>query len=259
MLTISHIYGHGFNRPQLSKLEKLGFRIRPQISTYMGSQICRFIDFEKGPSLEVIEVTNERDYLDFVPEGMKPYCPGIELALPEGSESSLAAFENEFSHLCPTTIHVNYDGSIDQRQPGWNYLNFETPVVTDTFIWLAESEEPIPVRESITDHPNGIKGILGFVFDLEPDKLRGFSKLVKQDLSGATIKIGGIEVWLKNTIEDFPDVHAKIFPLIAIILKAANLDYFAAQMDNVRKVSFMSGPAVHIETNMQSWDLLITL
>ena len=53
----------------------------------------------------MIEVTNERDYLDFVPEGMKPYCPGIELALPEGSESSLAAFENEFSHLCPNTIH----------------------------------------------------------------------------------------------------------------------------------------------------------
>jgi len=124
---------------------------------------------------------------------------------------------------------------------------------------MAESEEPIPVREHNTDHPNGVKGILGFVFDLEPDVLSGFSKIVKQDLSGGTIKIGGIEVWLKNTIEDFPDVHDKIFPLIAIILKAANLDHFAAQMDNVRKVTFMSGPAVHIKTNMQSWDLLITL
>jgi hypothetical protein len=225
----------------------------------MGSQLCRFIDFEKGPSLEMIEVTNERHYLDFVPEGMKPYCPGIELALPEGSERSLAAFENELSHLCPNTLHVNYDGSIDRREPGWNYLNFGTPVVPDTFIWLAESEEPIPVREHITDHPNGVKGILGLVFNLELDSIKGFSQLVKEDFSGETLKIGGMEVWLKSAVDDFPDVHDKIFPLITIILKTDNLDYFAAQMDTARKVSFMSDPAVHIETNVQAWDLLITL
>ena len=32
-----------------------------------------------------------------------------------------------------------------------------------------------------------------------------------------------------------------------------------SQLDNVRKVSFMSVPAVHVETNMQSWDLIITI
>ena len=49
----------------------------------------------------------------------------------------------------------------------------------------------------------------------------------------------------------------KIFPLIAIILRAENLDYFAASTVGAREVSFVSRLAVHIETNKLSWDLLV--
>jgi len=258
MPTISNIYGHGFDRRQLSKLETLGFKTRPQVSRYMGSQICRFIDFGEGPSLELIEVANEEEYLDFVPKGMEPYCPGISLVLPKGSEARIEDFEHEFGQLHPYALHVNYDGSTDRRGPGWNYLNFEIAVVADTFIWLTEYEEPRPVREDKTDHPNGVKGILGFVFDLEIGRLREFSELVKEDFVKGALRIGELEVWSKSAIDVFPDVADKVFPLIAIILRAENHDCFAAPMDGAREVSLMSRPAVHIETNRLSWDLLVT-
>ena len=256
MFTISNIYGHGFDRVQLSKIERLGFRIRPQISRFMGSQICRFIDFNKGPALELIEVENEKEYLDFVPKGMKPYCPGISLVLPETSERNLRDFEQEFSELQPYDLHVNYDGSTDPRKPGWNYLNFEIPLVTDTFIWLTKPDKPQPIQEHNTDHPNGVKGILGLVFDLENEDLKKLSELVKEDVVDGVPKVDGLEMWSKSTMYDFPNVRNKLFPLLAIVLKTETFDYFV-EIDDAREVSFMSRPAMHIETNRLSWDLLV--
>ena len=258
MLVISNIYGHGFDCRQLSKLETLGFRIRPQGSTYMGSQICRFIDFEGGPCLELIEVEDDKEYLDFVPKGMIPYCPGISLILSEGSKTTISDFEREFQRLCPYALHVNYDGNTDPRGPGWNYLNFGIPVVTDTFIWLTELDAPRPVRDYDTDHPNAVKGIEGLVFDLEVESLKGLSQLVREDIMGGVLRIGGLQVWSKRAVDDFPDLHDKVFPLVAIILKAESLDYFAAPVGGAREASFMSRPAIHVETSKLSWDLLIT-
>ena len=119
MLAISNIFGHDFDSHQLSRLETLGFRIRPQVSTYMGSQLCRFVDFEKGPCLEFIEVEDDKAYLDFVPDGMTPYCPGISLALFQESETTIGDYERELHHLLPYTLHVSYDGSADPARPGW--------------------------------------------------------------------------------------------------------------------------------------------
>ncbi len=79
MLTISNIYGHGFDQALCARMETLGFRMRPQVSTYMGTQLCRFIDFASGPALELIEVESEQAYLDFVPDGMGPTAPAFRL------------------------------------------------------------------------------------------------------------------------------------------------------------------------------------
>jgi hypothetical protein len=258
MLTISNIYGHGFDRRQLSRLETLGFRIRPQTSTYMGSQICRFIDFEEGPALELIEVEDETVYLDFVPPGMKPYCPGISLALPEGSAKRIHDFERELRQLRPYALHVNYDGSTDPDGPGWHYLNFEIPIVPDTFLWLTGFDEPRPVERHDTHHPNAVEGIVGLVFDLETENLKVLSELVEESCEEDTLTVSGVAVWSKSTLDDSFSTQDKDFPLTAIVLKAESLDYFSTSMDGVREVSFMSRPAVHIETNRQSWDLWVT-
>lgn len=258
MFTISNIYGHGFDRTQLSKLKRMGFKIRPEFSRYMGSQICRFIDFEEGPSLELIEVANEEEYLNFVPRGMKPYCPGISLVLPKRSESSLRDSEQKFSELRPYALHVNYDGSADPKKPGWDYLNFEIQLVADTFIWLTKLDEPIPIREHITDHSNGVKVILGLMFDLKIEELKSLSRLVNEDIVDGVLKIGGVKIWSKSAIDDFPNVHDKLFPLLAIVLKADTFNYFEAQIGDAKEVSFMTRSAIHIETNKLAWDLLVT-
>ena len=80
---------------------------------FSGSQHCRFIDFKEGPALELIDVEDHKAYLDFVPKEMMPYCPGISLALPEGSERRIEEVERGFRRLRPYTLHVNYDGGTD--------------------------------------------------------------------------------------------------------------------------------------------------
>ena len=165
-------------------------------------------------------------------------------------------FEHDFSELQPYPLHVNYDGSTDPRKPGWNYLNFGIPLVTDTFIWLTKPDEPRLIQEYTTDHPNGIKGIVGLVFDQELEDLQRLSKLAKEDVVEGVLKIGELKMWSKSALYDFPDVRNKLFPLLAIVLKAETFDSFV-EIDDAREVSFMSSPAMHIETNRLSWDLLV--
>jgi hypothetical protein len=252
MLTISNIYGHGFDKPQFSKLEAFGFRMRPEVSTYMGSQLCHFIDFESGPALEFIEVEDHQAYLDFVFEGMKAYCPGISFVLAESSTKTVGDFEREFHDLEPYLLHVNYDSSQTPAAPGWNYLNFKIPVVADTFVWLTAFDQPRPVRHFETTHPNGVTGVIGLVFDLDCVDLDVLARLLKTDFSGGALQAGGVSIRAKDAL---PPLVAKTFPLKAIVLRAKNLDFFAASA--VRASSFMAHPAVHIHTNPLAWDLLI--
>jgi hypothetical protein len=255
---ISNLYGHGFDRTQLSKLEKFGFSIRPEASEYMGSQICRFIDFAEGPSLELIEVTREKDYLAFVPKGMKPFCPGISLLIEEDSESTIEDYEQRFSHLHPYTLHVNYDGSTAPRKPGWNYLNFETPIVTDTFIWLTKLDSPKPTRRKITFHPNGVKGLSGIVVNLPSEELRTLAQVVNKPIVDGSLDINGIRVWSGNASNYLPEKGDKRFPLQAVVLKTDNRGFeYLSKIEGAKQISFMAQPAISIETNRKSWDVLI--
>lgn len=256
MLAVSNIYGHGFDSLQLARLEQLGFSLRPQAFRYMGAQVCRFIDFEQGPCLELIEVEDERAYVEFIPEGMRPYCPGISLAV--AHPELLKNYEREFPHLRPYRLHVNYDGSLDSPGPGWNYLNFGLPPVADTFIWLTGYDDPKPVRERISSQPNTVKGIAGMIFDLEIDRLNEFRQLVKSGLADGPFEINGLSVWSRDMLVEALPGHDKLFPLRAIILRAEKLDYFAALPEQARPCSFMGRPAVHFATNKRSWDLVIT-
>ncbi len=259
MLTIDNMYGHGFDRAQVSRLEALGFSIRPQLTTFLGTQLCRFVDFPHGPSLELIEVEDDRAYQDFVPAGMAPYCPGISLELPRDSPATLADYEIEFRQLHPYVLHVNYDGSVNPPQPGWNYLNFAIPVVQNTFIWLTGYDEPRPAPIQGSVQPNGVEGVAGLVFDLGVENLKGLRYLLHEPFVDGTLPAsGGLTVWSTRALDDFPALAEKTFPLVAIILKAKTLDFFADRGDHVRRVTFRSQPAILIETNRLSWDLVIT-
>ncbi len=113
MLVIGNVFGHGFSTAQIEAIEHAGFALRPTPSRYAGSQLCRFIDFETGPALELIEVEDPKAYLDFVPNGMKPYEPGVNLVVPEWAERGLEEFDRRHAMFDPYRVHVAYDGSDD--------------------------------------------------------------------------------------------------------------------------------------------------
>lgn len=258
MLLMSNIYGHGFDRCQLEVLEALGFTMRPQVSTYMGSQICHFIDFHTGPCLELIEVEDQQAYRDFVPEGMVPYCPGISLVAPGRPGHALADYARRFFALEPYPLHVSYDGSPDPHAPGWHYLNFKNPPVPGTFLWLTAYDESRPSHAVHPDHPNGVTGVVGLVFNLVPAALERLSRLVDEPVVDGLLAVGDVAV-IANHREDNPLTGSdKAFPLRAVVLRASSLDAFAAHADAVKAVTFMARPAVLIETNPLAWDLLVT-
>lgn len=253
MLTIGNLYGHGFDPGQLAKLEGMGFVIRPEASTYMGSQLCHFIDFPVGPSLELIEVTDRSDYESFVPSGMEPYCPGISLLVQEGSPAALDGYEREFATLEPYRLHVGYSQGAGPGAPGWHYLNFARPVVPGTFVWLTAFDEPKPVPAKRTGHANGVRGVMGLVLDLGRAELEGLSRLAGQPLIEGEVQIGGVTV-----VGVGAGAAARAFPLRAVVLQVGSLEGFATGLFSAEATQLMGRSTLCIETNPLSWDVWIT-
>jgi hypothetical protein len=258
MLKIGNIYGHGFNDQQIEKLGLMGFSIRPQVSRFAGSQVLRFIDFPEWPSLEFIEVEDEKDYLEFLPKGMVPYCPGINLVLSTNAPTGLIDFQGKFKDWGPYSIHVNYDGSDDAGKPGWNYLNFEIPVARDTFIWLTEQEEPKPSVNLVTIHPNKVNCVTGLVFDMEEDEILEFSQLVDTKIVDGVFKVNGVKIISRNAFDCSKRISDKEFPLVAIVVRSESLNNLQVEGEGVEEIQFFSKPSLYIPTNELSWDLIIT-
>lgn len=257
MLTIGSVYGHGFDSGELARLEKLGFRLRPQVGAYAGSQRLRFIDFASGPSLELIEIEDLDDYQAFVPAGMEPYCPGISLQLAPRSEAFIGGYEQKFASLNPYRLHVNYDGSGHGSRPGWTYLNFATPVVAGTFTWLTALDEPRPERERERAHPNSARRLLGLAFELEAGALDCLAELAGAVTNDGVFQIGEQAIWTKKALAGLPAGRTKTFPLRAVVVEAASLDFFSAPFERVTETTFLSWRAVLIETNALSWNLVL--
>jgi hypothetical protein len=258
MLEIGNVYGHGFGPARVAEMARAGFTVRPEVSHYAGSQICRFLDFEDGPALELIEVADEKAYLDFVPKGMKPYAPGISLVVPDYAERELVDFEGRYQEWGPYSLHVNYDGSNDPGKPGWNYLNFERPVIRDTFVWLTRLDTPRPRRHLVPRHPNGSQGVVGLVVDLPEQGLERLARLTETKQVQGALDINGVKVYSRDALDVMPRFGAKAFPLHAMVVQVEDLEYFARECKEAEVVSFRSRPAIRIRTNDLSWDLLLT-
>ncbi len=258
MLNIGNVYGHGFTAPVLADIEAAGFAFRPGVSHFDGTQLCRFVDFQEGPSLELIEVEDDKAYLRFVPLGMKPYSPGISLVVPDWADRDFPYFEKRFPHLRPYRLHANYDGSRVKGRPGWNYLNFGRPVLRDTFVWLTRPEEPKPQKPSAPMHPNGARGVRGIVVDLDAAELERLARLVETELVGGAIDVDGVLVWSREALAKPPRIAGKVFPLLAVVVEASDLDALPRRFAETRETTFGSQPAVLVRTNDLSWDLMLT-
>lgn len=253
MLSIGSLYGHGFDARQRAQLEEAGFCLRRQASVYEGSQLCNFIDFPTGPALELIEVTDRSDYESFLPAGMAPFCPGISLVVGDGSPARLADYEREFARQEPYRFRVPYPGGTEPGAPGWHYLNFARPVVPGMFIWLTAFDHPKPAPARETRHDNGVGGVVGLLFGLDPEELVGLAQLAGQPLIEGDLRIGGVAITAMGA-DDSP----RLFPLGAVVLRADSLDTVRAHAPTAEETRLLGRPALRIETNPLAWDLLIT-
>lgn len=258
MLSISNVYGHGFGVDGVRDLERTGFVIRPQTSRFPGAQLCRFIDFEEGPSLELIEVEDNRSYVDFLPVGMKPYAPGISLLLPDDARMGFPDYESKFASLRPYRQHFNYDGTEKPAKPGWSYLNFSLPLIEETFVWLTQLDLPRPYRPKPAAQVNGVRRMTGLVFDLDARALERFAAVAGSGRSGGTLTVDGVAVWPRDALAQPVPRGMKIFPLVAVVLEAESLNDLPRSLRAGRETAFLSRPAIRLPTNDLSWDLLIT-
>ena len=254
MVSITNLYGHGFDHGQRAGLARSGFTLRPQASRYAGAQLCHFIDFSTGPALELIEVTDRSDYESFVPAGMAPFCPGISLVVGDGSPAELDTYERDFAAYEPYRLHVPYSGTVPGA-PGWHYVNFGRPVVPGTFIWLTAYDEPRPAPARETGHANGALGVVGLLFDLHWEALEGLSQLAGQPVADGRLRIG--DVTITGTVAGAGG-SPKQFPLREVVLRARSLDTVRAHATTAHETQLMGRPALRLETNPLAWDLLIT-
>jgi hypothetical protein len=255
--SISNVYGHGFYASDVSRLESLGFRIRPEVFRYPGAQLCRFIDFESGPSLEVIDVENEDEYLSFLPAGMEAYSPGISVGV--DSSGALDDAEQALSRFGPYRLHVNYDSRDDVLGAGWNYLNFSVPIVERAFVWLTAYDEPRPrVEGPAGPHPNGVRRVEALAFDLADRALTVLRTLISDSEPGdVALRDNGVEISARDALSGLPDNAEKRFCLRAVVLSCESLEAFR-HLDGVTPCSIAGADAVLVETNALSWDLVIT-
>jgi hypothetical protein len=258
MLTISNVYGHGYDEVQVNRLRSLGFEFREPISRFAGSQLLRFVDFAEGPALEFIEVQDEIEYVDFLPTGMTPYCPGISLLLAPDSSTSMAELKDRHEGWGPNTRHVSYNESDDPHAPGWNYLNFDDPVVRDTFVYVSQPEDPRPISRRTTRHPNTATRVVGLIFDLERRELVRLAHLIGAEAVGGEIETGGVKILSVDAVAaQMISLPVKRFPLAAIVVQAESIGFFEG-VGEVAASEFFAKPSVHIEAPDSSWDLIVT-
>ncbi len=257
MLVIGNVYGHGFSFEAIAAVERAGFTLRDPTSRYAGSQVCHFVDFEDGPALELIEVEDPKAYLDFVPNGMTPYAPGISLVVPPWAERDLSDFERRNEAFRPYRVHAAYDGSDDASRPGWNYLNFARALVPRVFIWLTQLDEPVPRHPVAPRHPNGAFGVRGLVFNGDDETLRHVARIAETPMDRGSVTIEGVTLWPRTALGDVPRIRGKAFPLLAVVVETADLGQVPREVRRAGETTLENAPALRLRTNDLSWDLLL--
>jgi hypothetical protein len=256
MLSIGNLYAHGYGLDRLDGIRSLGYSLRAGSSTYAGSQRLRFVDFADPPALELIRVEDEREYADFIPPGMTPYCPGISVVVDPDSAETFKDYADAFRDWNPYGLHVGYSGGDDPAKPGTNYLNFARPLIEKTFIYLTQYEQPKPARPSPPVHPNGALRATGLVFDLPRETLAPLYSLFGQDPTGDAATLGGVQVFTDNDVTAGLRNREKRFPLLAVVIETGALALKPGS--GVRAVRWLGRPALLAEMNPLSWDIILT-
>ena len=257
-LSLNNIFGHGYEEEHFTAFKQAGFTFRSQNSSFAGAQHLHFIDFQNPPCLELIEVSDHQVYRDFVPPGMEPYAPGLNLRIPEQSQPSIETLRVRFAHWEPYLLHENYQGGQEEHQPGWNYLNFRQPLMPGVFIWVTEFEPPYPATHPRTTHTNTVSRVSGMIFDLPADHFTNLSALIEQPVRRGVLDLNGIQLFSRDAARLDRPLPEKVFPLSAVVLEAETLEFFLAMDPRPAQLTYQGKQAVWITTPPRCWDLLVT-
>jgi hypothetical protein len=255
MVSLGTLYAHGYSSVELERIRSLGFALRPTAGTFAGAQSLRFIDFAQRPSLELIQVKDSLEYDRFVPAGMTPYCPGISLIVEPGSPTTLDDYAASYQQWSPYHLDVEEAGDGAGLRTATHYLNFATPLVERTFIYLTQYANPPPALAAPV-HPNRASRVAGLVFDLPRDSLSALLSLTGVGTGEAPLANGSIEIFAREHIPSRLKDRRKTFPLVAVLVKTTSSDDWPQGDHTV--IPWFGQPALLCEMNPLSWDMLLT-
>ena len=156
---IDHCFNVDQNHRFFKKLERLGFTLDKHMMEHPGKAYCKFIVF-KG------ENPRQRFYLEFVSigkGGIPFHTPGLSL----GYESHLAKFHKKINKLLPGKFwHKNFSWKENSQDhlPGWNFIEFKTPIIKNINIWFTEYEfEKKRKKLKIPNHRNAVRSLHGII------------------------------------------------------------------------------------------------
>jgi hypothetical protein len=256
-LHLGTLYAHGYPPGEIRALRRLGFALRSGSATYAGAQKLRFIDLARPPALELIEVMDGRAYSAFVPAGMVPYAPGISLNVDGVTADALTPFERRMAAWNPYRLRVPYRGE-EAGGPGWNYLNFASPLAADTFIYLTQREEPSPKPPPPQRHPNSASAVASLVFDLPVDALRGLETLTGRSFADGILRIGHVSVYARSHLPVGLDRTGKRFALAAVVVRLDGAPANLRHDERCRPIRWHDGETILVRMNPASWDLILT-
>ena len=193
------------------------------------------------------------------------FMPGFSLRSPTSLEACAASKQAQWAALGPRAVHRNYDWTDggDERRPGWNFLQFDVPVLPGVEVWLTEYEAS-PRREQARidrlaqpKHRNGVDAFRGFVFDVD-DQAKGTLSMLTDSTwrDGVLTLHDGMEIFAQRERPEFAGLFAsKTSPFKAVIMECPSLAHFC----EVSRLQPLDGLAmVRIaSTHPESWDILV--
>ncbi|HZF80582.1 MAG TPA: hypothetical protein VEZ89_12415 [Rubrivivax sp.] len=193
------------------------------------------------------------------------FMPGFSLRSPTSLEATFELQKARWSAFRPSLSHRNYDWTEggEGRRAGWNFLDFETPVVPGVVVWATEYEAS-PAREgkrlerlAMPSHRNGVNAILGFVFDVSDQEKAALSILTgAQWLEGVLTLQDGPKIFNQRERPEFAGLlETKTSPFKAVILGCASLSRFS-EVSGLFPLEHRS--IVQITAPQpESWDILV--
>lgn len=268
-MRFDHCFQKIKNGSEYLSLANRGFHLSDEIMEHPGKQICRFLMFRhRDPKRP-----NARQYLEFVeiaefealrktypPETEESVMwePGFSFVAPSSLKEFYEKNMNSLIQFEPKLTHRNYQWQTDSTSylPGWNFLNFENPIVPGIHIWCTEYE-PLPeikARPPVTPHPNTASQIVGFIWNLKPSTAQAITGLTESSITNKQILLSdGTTIYLDSSFS----TSEKQFPFSAVVLKCDNWGIFCEKAKPDQFLNWNGQEAALIKFESTGWDIVV--